>query len=147
MRKLGRKGCAYIGSVEERQRQVRLEWALEYGEDAPAVWPLLDWSKEGSPRELFLLDVVAELRSELAASRSKLAVEEKCNASTKKILSERIDRVLDQNNTEEWVMRIEEQELELQRDLAKYPRPVWVCACERVLDDECALCQDGVHTV
>ena len=137
-RQVGRKGCAYLGSVEEKQRQVRQEYELEYGDEAPDV-PLLDWSKKASPRELFLLKLVMELRSELK-------VEQRCNTDAQKVFTETIDGVVDRNNTEELVLRIEEQELELKRDRAKNPLPVWVCACERVLDDECVLCQDGHHT-
>ena len=79
--------------------------------------------------------------------RSELEVEQRCNVASGKKFAETIDRVVEQNFAEECVLRIEEQELELQQYRAKNPLPVWVCACERVLDDECVLCQDGHHTL
>ena len=139
-RQLGRQGCAYVGAVEEKQRQKRLHFELERGETEwpAAVWPVLDWSKEGSPRELFLLGVVDELLG-------KLKSQDTTKVSTQKLHAKQMADLSERDWAEECVLGIEQQELKLECALAKYPRPIWVCACERVFEDECELCLKGLH--
>ena len=144
VRKVGRECCSWLHSFEEKERQGALEAAHEYGSSDDELDPLLDWSQKGSPRELFMLDVIQHLRLEL---RLKEAAELRRDELDKELQEQRQEQrqeQLEEDRVQAEVLQVEQLEIEL--ECARARQPIWVCVCHRAMEDECDVCPYGAHT-
>ena len=137
-RMMGREGCGFLDSVEKEDREADAEYLHEFGRSEDELEPLLDWSTQGSPRELFLLGVIKQLRSEQQLKEILRVGQDEKDA--RQLQADRESSVAAE------VLSLEQLEVQLASISAANPPPIWVCACERVLDDECELCNNGIHT-
>ena len=143
-RVVGPGARAFLKATEEARRQEMLEHLLETDtsedEARKLVGNKIDWSTTGSERELFLLDMIQQLQDDAA----ELAIKNQL-ASLKQDQLHREELHVVEPDIGVEVLRLEQLEVEYESVCAANPRPVWVCVCERALEDECELCQDGLH--